>query len=194
MKQVNGPIALFGTSADPPTCGHQALLEGLLKLFPKVLTWASNNPIKHHKASLETRKNLLNLLVQAIADPNLILAQDLSSPWAINTLQKASHKWPDKNLIFIVGSDLTSQVPTWVDAQNIFKIARLGIVPREGWPIHVQELETLKSLGAKVDLVPLTIPNTASSSIRNMPKQEQIPKSILPVLFEENLYGISENK
>ena len=43
-------LALFGTSADPPTCGHQALLEGLLGLYPAVATWASTNPLKRHGA------------------------------------------------------------------------------------------------------------------------------------------------
>ncbi len=44
MSKHQGTIALFGTSADPPTCGHQALLEGLVAMFPKVATWASDNP------------------------------------------------------------------------------------------------------------------------------------------------------
>ena len=34
-------IALFGTSADPPSTGHRALLEGLLDHYPQVVTWAS---------------------------------------------------------------------------------------------------------------------------------------------------------
>ncbi|MGL6133191.1 MAG: nicotinate-nucleotide adenylyltransferase, partial [Prochlorococcaceae cyanobacterium] len=39
-------VAMLGTSADPPTRGHQALLEGLLNLYPRVATWASDNPVK----------------------------------------------------------------------------------------------------------------------------------------------------
>ena len=64
-------IALFGTSADPPTLGHQALLEGLLTLFPRVATWASNNPMKDHKATLKKRQAMLSALVEAISNPNL---------------------------------------------------------------------------------------------------------------------------
>ena len=33
-------IALLGTSADPPTRGHQVLLEGLLNRYGNVATWA----------------------------------------------------------------------------------------------------------------------------------------------------------
>ena len=89
-----GKIALFGTSADPPTFGHQALLQGLLELFPKVVTWASDNPMKKHGATLEKRCALLQKLVNAIANPQLEMIQSLSSPRTITTLEKAHQIWP----------------------------------------------------------------------------------------------------
>ena len=52
MKSKNNSIALFGTSADPPTLGHEALLSELTKIFPKVITWASDNPEKKHQIPL----------------------------------------------------------------------------------------------------------------------------------------------
>ena len=55
VEAGEGPVALFGTSADPPTRGHQALLEGLLQLYPTVATGASDNPLKQHGAPLEQR-------------------------------------------------------------------------------------------------------------------------------------------
>ena len=53
------PIALLGTSSDPPTKGHQCLLEGLLARFDRVATWASDNPMKQHAADLSMRRDLL---------------------------------------------------------------------------------------------------------------------------------------
>ena len=87
-------IALFGTSADPPTCGHRALLEGLLSLYPLVATWASDNPLKQHGAPLEIRVQLLAALVAAIANPRLSLEQQLSSPWSIETLERGGPRGP----------------------------------------------------------------------------------------------------
>ncbi len=188
MKNKHGPIALLGTSADPPTYGHQALLEGLLTLFPKVATWASNNPKKNHIASLETRHSLLNALVEAIANPHLELIQELSSPWTINTLETATKKWPTTELIFVIGSDLTTQIPTWLKAKAVLQKARIGIAPRKGWPIQNSHLMTLKSLGARVDLLPLTIPSAASSEVRNNPKINQLPPSVLKIMLDQNLY------
>ena len=48
-------IALLGTSADPPTRGHQALLEQLLEHHGQVVTWASDNPGKCHALPLADR-------------------------------------------------------------------------------------------------------------------------------------------
>ena len=86
MKPKINSIALFGTSADPPTLGHQALLTELTTIFPKVITWASDNPDKKHQIPLVKRTQLLKILVKKISQPNLELVQELSSPRTINTL------------------------------------------------------------------------------------------------------------
>lgn len=59
-------IALFGTSADPPTQGHQAILAGLAQRYDHVAVWASDNPFKQHGASLEQRTAMLELAVQTV--------------------------------------------------------------------------------------------------------------------------------
>ncbi len=193
MKNHNGPIALLGTSADPPTCGHQALLEGLLTLFPKVATWASDNPSKSHGASLEKRHALLNTLVDSIDNPHLKVIQQLSSPWTNITLETAIKLWPRTELVFVIGSDLAEDIPTWANAKDLLKKARIGIAPREGWPIKKSQLQKIESLGGQIDLLPLKIPGTASSEIREKPQVTQIPEAILPILQEENLYGLTRN-
>jgi nicotinate-nucleotide adenylyltransferase len=184
-------IALFGTSADPPTRGHRALLEGLLGLFPRVATWASDNPLKRHTAPLEVRTALLQALVEAIGDPRLELAQALSSPWAIETLQRAHGRWPDRELVFVVGSDLALQIPRWKQAEQVLRGCRLAIAPRHGWPLAEADLAPLRRLGARPELLALEIPASASSLIREQPDPALIPKELWPVLLQHNLYGLT---
>ncbi|WP_320666969.1 nicotinate-nucleotide adenylyltransferase [Prochlorococcus sp. MIT 1307] len=190
MSRFLGTIALLGTSADPPTYGHQALLKGLLKIFPKVITWASDNPMKKHGASLQSRHALLNALVNEIANPNLQLNQDLSSPRTIKTLDKASKIWPTNELVFVIGSDLVGQISSWENPKALMQKARIGIAPREGWPIQTEHLKSLKSLGGRVDLLPLQIPAAASSQVRLNPTTSQIPDTVLSMVLEQNLYGL----
>tara|TARA_B100001250_G_scaffold124759_1_gene106034 strand:- start:478 stop:1065 length:588 start_codon:yes stop_codon:yes gene_type:complete len=191
-SEVN-QIALLGTSADPPTYGHQALLEGLSRLFPKVITWASDNPIKNHGASLAQRHVFLKTLVNDLAIPQIEIKQELSSPWTIKTLEKARFYWPQEDLILVVGSDLIKQIPGWFQARNLLRKVRIGIAPREGWPIKKKELSGLEKMGGQIDLLPLKLPATSSSKIRKAPNISQIPKSILPLILKEKLYGLSIN-
>ena len=192
MKAKVNSIALFGTSADPPTLGHEALLIELTKIFPKVITWASDNPDKKHQIPLLKRTQLLRVLVKTISHPNLELVQELSSPWTIYTLKKALQLWPKASFSFVIGSDLASQVPKWLDAKSIFNKATLAIAMRDGWPINHSHLEEIKQLGGEIDLLPFNIPKSSSSKFRETPQEVLVPRELIPLLLEENLYGLGD--
>ena len=184
-----GQIALFGTSADPPTRGHQALLCGLLEHFPQVATWASDNPLKEHTAPLAMRHRLLEALVEAINDPRLRLHQELSSPWAITTLERAAELWPKAELVFVVGSDLAPQIPRWKQGAALLRGCRLAIAPRLGSPMTAAGLKSLHDLGGRLEILPLSIPATSSSTVRQQPDASAIPASVWPIVMKHNLYG-----
>jgi nicotinate-nucleotide adenylyltransferase len=183
-------IALFGTSADPPTHGHRALLEGLLRHYPQVATWASDNPLKQHKAPLDLRTALLKALVEAIADPRLSLEQELSSPWTIETLERARRHWPQAEPVFVIGSDLVEQLPRWRQAAAWLPDCRLAIAPRQGWPLAAEPLERLRALGARPELLNLEVPASASSGIRARPDCQQVPEELWPLLRRHDPYGL----
>jgi nicotinate-nucleotide adenylyltransferase len=188
-------VALLGTSADPPTLGHKALLQGLLDLFPRVVTWASDNPMKPRQTPLAVRLSLLAALVDAIADPRLTLVQELSSPWAIETLNRARSLWPEDTPVFVVGSDLLAQMPRWRQAPQLLHGLELAVAPRQGWPVSEGDLEPLRRLGARVRLLPLVPPATASSRARDLagpsPDPAQVPEELWPLLRRHGLYGLA---
>ena len=89
-------IALFGTSADPPTSGHQAILLWLSQRFDKVVVWASDNPFKTHQTLLEHRMAMLSLLIEEInaQKANIALHPELSSRRTLETLKNISRtRW-----------------------------------------------------------------------------------------------------
>ncbi|WP_269613761.1 nicotinate-nucleotide adenylyltransferase [Prochlorococcus marinus] len=194
MKAKINSIALFGTSADPPTLGHEALLNELTRFFPKVITWASDNPDKKHQIPLLKRTQLLRILVKKISHPKLELIQELSSPRTIHTLKKAFQLWPEASFSFVIGSDLAVQVPKWLNAKSILNKATIAIAMRDGWPISDQQLEEIKKLGGEVDLLPFRIPKSSSSNFRERPQEGLIPQELIPILLEENLYGLADKK
>ena len=186
-------MALFGTSADPPTLGHRQLLLGLRRHYPMVATWASDNPLKQHAAPLELRQRLLEAVVRAIGDPNVRLVQELSSPWAVETLERARQLWPNRALVFVIGSDLAPQLPRWREARRLLAMGRLAIAPRAGWSLEPEDLERLRQLGASVQVLPLRIPATASSTLRapsGAADAAQLPEELRPLLLQHNPYGL----
>ena len=187
-------IALFGTSSDPPTRGHQCLLEGLVQRFNAVVIWASDNPMKHHSAPLAVRSALLQALVDDMADRRVSLLQDLSSPWAVSTVHRAAHRWPEHELIFVIGSDLVPQIPQWKQVDAFLARCRLAVAPRQGWPLQPSELETLQRLGATIEVLDLAIPASASSELRQAPQEDQIPAAVWPLLLKHNLYGLATSR
>ena len=193
MKSKKSSIALFGTSADPPTLGHEALLSELTKIFPKVITWASDNPDKKHQIPLPKRTQLLRILVKKISHPKLELVQDLSSPRTIHTLKKAFQIWPEASFSFVIGSDLAIQIPKWLNAKSILSKVRIAIAMRDGWPISEIQLEEIKNLGGEIEILPFKIPESSSSKFRERPQEFLVPQELLPLLLEENLYGLADN-
>lgn len=184
-------LALLGTSSDPPTKGHQCLLEGLLARFDRVATWASDNPMKSHGAPLDLRASLLQALVRQIGSPRLELVQSLSSPWAITTVQRAAERWHDWELVFVVGSDLAAQIPRWKQASAFLEACHLAIAPRQGWPLSPKTTEDLRQMGGRLEILDLDVPATASSNLRQQPQPSQIPGQVWPLLLEHQLYGLT---
>ena len=188
-------VALFGTSADPPTIGHKALLRGLLALFPRVVTWASDNPLKPRQTPLEVRIALLAALVESIGDPRLVLVQELSSPWAIETLERARARWPQQTPVMVVGSDLLPQMPSWRQSARLLNALELAVAPRRGWPLVEADLAALRAMGAHVRVLPLVAPATASSRARQLagssPDLARVPEELWPLLRRHGLYGLA---
>jgi nicotinate-nucleotide adenylyltransferase len=169
-----------------------------------VATWASDNPLKQHGAPLAGRTALLRALVEAIGDPRLALVPELSSPWTQETLARARQRWPEAEPVFVVGSDLLAQIPRWRSAETWLPGCRLAVAPRQGWPVVPAEMAELERRGAHMELLPLEIPASASSALRErlalgpaaageVARAEaataELPPELWPVLLQHNLYG-----
>jgi nicotinate-nucleotide adenylyltransferase len=165
---------------------------------------------------LEIRVQLLAALVAAIANPRLSLEQQLSSPWSIETLERAAQRWPDHERVFVVGSDLLPQIPHWRQADQLLAHVRLAVAPRQGWPLQQADLERLRQAGAKIELLPLQIPASASRLVRQAPMGQApmgqapggqtpegqapggqpdlslVPTELWPLLRRHGLYGLAQ--
>lgn len=188
---TNMRIALFGTSADPPTAGHQAIISWLSESYDRVAVWAADNPFKSHQTVLIHRAAMLQLLIDDIQPPrpSVHLHQELSSFRSIETVEKAKQAWGEDNeFILVVGSDLLKQLPKWYRIEDLLQQVELLVVPRPGYAIDEANLERLRQMGGRVAIANLTGPDISSTAYREHGDSHALTPHVEAYIQREHLY------
>lgn len=185
-------IALFGTSADPPTLGHQAILQWLGERFDRVAVWASDNPFKQHHASLCHRSTMLRLAVDDLGFPadRLGVWQDLSDRHSWETLQRAKHHWGETACFtLVIGGDLVGQVHRWYRSEDLLPAVDWLIMPRSGYPFHSADLDGLSQRHAPWRIAEnFTPPAISSSAYRDGGDPGLLIPSVVQYIHTHHLY------
>ncbi|MBD2515573.1 nicotinate-nucleotide adenylyltransferase [Nostoc sp. FACHB-973] len=184
-------IALFGTSADPPTAGHQEILSWLSEGYDWVAVWAADNPFKSHQTPLQHRAAMLQLLIADIDAPrqNIALEQELSSFRTLETVEKAKLRWGDDvELTLVIGSDLVTQLPRWYCIEDLLQEVQLLIVPRPGYVIDESSLEVIQNLGGKMAIASLTGLDISSTAYREHGDSQALTPPVVAYINREHLY------
>ncbi|MBE9127047.1 MULTISPECIES: nicotinate-nucleotide adenylyltransferase [unclassified Coleofasciculus] len=184
-------IALFGTSADPPTAGHKAILKWLCDRYDGIAAWASDNPFKSHQTPLEHRKRMLRVLISEIDTPqnNIALHEELSSGRTLETVKKAKEIWGEEvEYTLIIGSDLVSQLPKWYEVEKLLAQVQLLVVPRPGYEINDEDIQRLRQLGARVEVADLQVPAVSSTEYREKGDSEVLTPPVEDYIHQEQLY------
>lgn len=184
-------IALFGTSADPPSIGHQQILQWLDNHYDRVLVWVSDNPFKTHQASLSDRLKMMELTIAEIQVHTITIHPELSDPRTINTVEKARQIWQEANLTLVIGGDLVTQLPTWYRAQDLLNQVKLLVVPRQGVSIAQTDIDRLVNMGTEVTIAPdsTSVPNVSSSDYRINGNSSVIIPTVAAYIQQESLYA-----
>lgn len=187
-------IALFGTSADPPTAGHQTILRWLSDRYDLVVVWASDNPFKDHQATLKQRTQMLRLAIEEIDSPknNISLREELSDRRTLITVQKAKEIWGDDvEFTVAIGSDLVAQIRQWYRVEELLKQVQILIVPRPGYTIAQKDLEALTSLGGKYAIANVDAPHVSSTTYREEKDSDLLTPAVQNYISQNNLYSSS---
>ena len=181
-------IALFGTSADPPTIGHKKILEELSKIYALTIGYVSNNPNKNHKEDISIRSHFLKTLIQDLDNPKIIFNQNVSSQWAVDSIKKCKRIYEFNNLDFVIGSDLIKDICYWRNFEKIVKEVRFFIILREGYPIESNTLKMLETYKVRFKISTIKIPKISSSMARLNFNYSNLPESLIDIIKKNNLY------
>ena len=181
-------IALFGTSADPPTIGHKKILEELSRIYAFTISYVSNNPKKKHIEDISIRSHLLKTLIEDLDNPKILFNQSVSSKWAIDSIKKCKEIYEFNNLDFVIGSDLIKDIFYWKNFDKIILEVSFFIILREGYPVESNTLKMLENYKVKFKISTITIPGTSSSNFRLNFNCSNLPTSLIDIVKENNLY------
>ena len=184
-------IALFGTSADPPTAGHLVILKWLSEHYDWVAVWAADNPLKSQQTPLSHRAVMLELLIKDInvSRKNIALEQDLSSWRTLETVEKAKLKWGEHiEYTLVIGADLVNQLSRWYHIQDLLQQVQLLIIPRPGYIIDNSSLENVKQMGGKITIANLIGLDVSSTAFREQGDINTLTPPVLAYIHQQHLY------
>ena len=181
-------IALFGTSADPPTIGHKKILEELSKIYAFTISYVSNNPQKKHIEDISIRSHLLKTLIDDLDNPKILFNQKISSQWAVESIKKCKEIYKFHNLDFVIGSDLIKDIFYWKNFDKITQEVSFLVILREGYPVESNTLKMLETHNVKFQVSSIKIPETSSSNFRLNFNSSHLPTSLIDIVKKNNLY------
>jgi nicotinate-nucleotide adenylyltransferase len=184
-------IALFGTSADPPTIGHQTILQWLSQHYDRIVVWASDNPFKQHQTPLKFRSEMLQLAIRDLGLNNISLHPELSDRYTLITVHKAREKWATKiEFSLVIGADILPQIHGWYHIKELLEQVKVLIVPRLGYEINAADLTDLQYLGGEYAIANLDAPQVSSSTYRVQQDQSLVTPGVRDYIEQRNLYGM----
>ena len=181
-------IALFGTSADPPTIGHKKILEELSKIYAFTIGYVSNNPNKNHKEDISIRSHLLKTLIEDLDNPKILFNQCVSSKLAVESIKKCKRIYELNNLDFVIGSDLIKDIFYWKNFDKFTDEVSFLVILREGYPVESNTIKMLETYNVKFKISSIKIPNISSSKLRSNFNYSNLPTSLIDFVKKNNLY------
>ncbi|NCO75835.1 MAG: nicotinate-nucleotide adenylyltransferase [Cyanobacteria bacterium] len=184
-------IAIFGTSADPPTSAHKIILHYLSSHYNLVAVYASDNPFKSHGTDLCHRNRMLELLIEDLnlTHGNVLYCPEISDVRTIHTVTKARKKWGENiELTIVIGTDLAEQIFTWYEAQKLWKGVKILLIPRDGYTIDFNVVQNIDKITLGCAIAQCQIPPFSSTDYRNNHNQEVLTDKVKDYIQENSLY------
>lgn len=132
-------IGVLGGSFDPIHHGHliaaEALMESL-ELDEVRLVVAREQPLKtgRHAAPADDRASMVEVALRGA--PRLVADRSELSrggpSYTVDTLRAFRSRWPDAELVLLVGSDAAEELPRWREIEAVRSLARVVVFTRGG--------------------------------------------------------------
>jgi len=130
-------LAIFGGSFDPPHLGHLAFARFALEaLAPDRLLWLpAGRQWQKPDQVMAAAEHRVGMILRLIAgEPRFELdereLQRRGPSFTADTLREYAGQHPGAELMFLIGQDQYTRLPTWYQIETVTSLATLVVVPR----------------------------------------------------------------
>jgi nicotinate-nucleotide adenylyltransferase len=181
-------IGLLGGTFDPIHNGHIAIAKTAIQQLKldKLLLIPAGNPWQ--KSEFSDSKHRLEMVKKAGNDLEKVEVSDIEvnktgPTYTFETLQELHKKYPNSELILILGSDAVAGFDTWKEPNLVKTLARIYVVQRAGDFTQDWHFD-------RIQMPPIEI---SSTEIRERVKNnesisELVPKSVNDYISANGLY------
>ncbi|MGZ6346670.1 MAG: nicotinate-nucleotide adenylyltransferase [Anaerolineales bacterium] len=195
-------LGLFGGTFDPPHVGHLILAaEADAQLALDRLYWILTPDPPHKRgeviSSLEHRLAMVKLAIENNSRFELSTVEmDRPGPhYALDTVQVIAKLNPSADLVYIMGGDSLSDLPTWHHPDGfVAALKYVGVLRRPGDSIDLTALEKIiPGLSDKVRFLKAPLLDIAAHEIRQRigdgrPYRYYLPPTVFEYISEHKLY------
>ena len=133
-------IGIFGGTFDPPHKGHSAIAEEAMKQLSLdtiyfVPAYVPPHKLHHYSMTSEHRLAMVKLAIDGHKDfkVSTIELQRRGISYTVDTLKAFRSRFPNADLILILGADNLEQFQLWKSPETILQLASLAVYKRRGF-------------------------------------------------------------
>lgn len=179
-------IGIFSGTFDPVHRGHLRAAQACLASMhlDEVFFVPFGKPLaRQTEASTQHRAQMIALSIAGIPGLSLSKMDLVDQPrYAIDTVRDFKKRYPDAELVYIVGADKLSDIPAWKDAITLLTLCEFAVFPRAGYDAAAL-CDFLRAYGARVTLIPSELITMSSGQIRALLRLlSDAPGKLLPTV------------
>ena len=163
-------IGLFGGTFNPVPCAHRELaLCAIETLSLDRLFWIPCKPWQKAGQAIESGEHRTAMIDRVIAGDSRMAIDPcelnrVGDTYTIDTIKDFQNRYPDSEIVFLMGSDQWANFHTWKAWETVLKTVRLVIVTRNGEKSTPSEAVRAFMEKEQIDVTFLEMPAMAVSS------------------------------
>jgi nicotinate-nucleotide adenylyltransferase len=188
-------IGILGGTFDPPHLGHLVIAEHVRQelLLGKVVFIPAAIPPHKTAAAITDGFHRVAMLRMAIQLNPYFEVDEMELhrggvSYTVDTLAELSRKWPDDQLVLLIGEDNFAEFGTWREPERILRLAQVVVMTRPGFDEEVRRKIPNGMLVCQVPEIAIS-----SSTIRSRARDGRsirylVPQSVEKYIATHSLY------